>query len=41
MVAPTPTDFRVPKKERTSVIFSIKGMSLEEVVEEILRRIDL
>ena len=34
-------DFRLPNEKRTSVIFSIKGMSLEEVVEEILRRIDL
>lgn len=34
-------DFNLPNEKRTSVIFSIKGMSLEEVVEEILRRIDL
>lgn len=34
-------DFRLPNERSTSVIFSIKGMSLEEVVEEILRRIDL
>lgn len=34
-------DFRLPNEKRTSVIFSIKGMSIEEVVEEILRRIDL
>lgn len=34
-------DFILPNEKRTSVIFSIKGMSLEEVVAEILRRIDL
>lgn len=34
-------DFILPNEKRTSVIFSIKGMSLEEVVTEILRRIDL
>ena len=34
-------DFILPNEKITSVIFSIKGMSLEEVVEEILRRIDL
>ena len=34
-------DFRLPNEKSTSVIFSIKGMSLEEVVAEILRRIDL
>lgn len=34
-------DFIFPNEKRTSVIFSIKGMSLEEVVAEILRRIDL
>lgn len=34
-------DFILPNEKSTSVIFSIKGMSLEEVVEEILRRIDL
>ena len=34
-------DFILPNEKRTSVIFSIKGMNLEEVVAEILRRIDL
>lgn len=34
-------DFRLQNEKRTSVIFSIKGMSIEEVVKEILRRIDL
>ena len=34
-------DFRLPNEKRTSVIFSINGMSIEEVVKEILRRIDL
>ena len=34
-------DFILQNEKRTSVIFSIKGMSLEEVVAEILRRIDL
>lgn len=34
-------DFRLPNEKSTSVIFSINGMSIEEVVEEILRRIDL
>lgn len=34
-------DFRLPNEKSTSVIFSINGMSLEETVEEILRRIDL
>ena len=34
-------DFILPNEKRTSVIFSINGMNLEEVVKEILRRIDL
>ena len=34
-------DFRLPNEKSTSVIFSINGMSIEEVVKEILRRIDL
>lgn len=34
-------EFTAPHASETSVLFSIKGMSLEEVVEEILRRIDL